>query len=148
MSLLPAAIGSLPQATGALALDTDALTMRFASLTALDAVSIKVAPASVHALLGESTLVKCVAGFQRPGAGSILVDGREQSIANPVVASRLGIGMVYQHFTLAPGMTEAENLLAGRPHRRDERRAAGLRSAGSQRRTPCAGRPHGWRPSR
>jgi ABC-type uncharacterized transport system ATPase subunit len=70
----------------------------------------------VHALLGEngagkSTLVKCVAGFQRAEEGSILIDGREQDIANPVVARALGIGMVYQHFTLAPGMTVAENLL-------------------------------------
>ena len=40
-----------------------------------------------------------------------MIDGREQDIANPVVARALGIGMVYQHFTLAPGMTVAENLL-------------------------------------
>ncbi len=111
-----AAIGSLPPATGALALDTYQMSMRFGSFTALDSVSLKVAPGTVHALLGEngagkSTLVKCVAGFQRPSEGSILIDGREQAIANPVVARALGIGMVYQHFTLAPGMTVAENLL-------------------------------------
>ena len=111
-----AAIGSLPPATGALALDTYRMSMRFGSFTALDSVSMKVAPGTVHALLGEngagkSTLVKCVAGFQRPSEGSILIDGREQAIANPVVARALGIGMVYQHFTLAPGMTVAENLL-------------------------------------
>ncbi len=111
-----AAIGSLPPATGALALDTYRMSMRFGSFTALDSVSLKVAPGTVHALLGEngagkSTLVKCVAGFQRPSEGSILIDGREQAIANPVVARALGIGMVYQHFTLAPGMTVAENLL-------------------------------------
>jgi simple sugar transport system ATP-binding protein len=106
-------------ATGALALETYELTKRFGSFTALDRVSMKVQPGTVHALLGEngagkSTLVKCVAGFQRPDGGSILIDGREQEIANPVVARQLGIGMVYQHFTLAPGMTVAENLvLAG-----------------------------------
>ena len=75
-----------------------------------------VAAGSVHALLGEngagkSTLVKCVAGSQRPEGGSILIDGREHDIATPVVARALGIGMVYQHFTLAPGMNVAENLL-------------------------------------
>ncbi|OOG46203.1 ABC transporter ATP-binding protein [Polaromonas sp. A23] len=111
-----AAIGSLPPVTGALALDTYRMSMRFGSFTALDSVSMKVAPGTVHALLGEngagkSTLVKCVAGFQRPSEGSILIDGREQAIDNPVVARALGIGMVYQHFTLAPGMTVAENLL-------------------------------------
>ena len=82
----------------------------------MDRVTLSVAPGSVHALLGEngagkSTLVKCVAGSQRPDGGSILVDGRERDIANPIVARTLGIGMVYQHFTLAPGMSVAENLL-------------------------------------
>ncbi len=103
-------------ATGALALETYELTKRFGSFTAMDRVTMKVEPGTVHALLGEngagkSTLVKCVAGFQRPDDGSILIDGREQAVANPVIARELGIGMVYQHFTLAPGMTVAENLL-------------------------------------
>jgi len=102
--------------TGALALDTYRLTKRFGAFTAMDGVTMRVEPGTVHALLGEngagkSTLVKCVAGFQRAEEGSILIDGREQDIANPVVARALGIGMVYQHFTLAPGMTVAENLL-------------------------------------
>ncbi len=104
------------RAAGALALDTYELTKRFGSFTAMDRVTMHVEPGTVHALLGEngagkSTLVKCVAGFQRAEEGSILIDGREQDIANPIVARQLGIGMVYQHFTLAPGMTVAENLL-------------------------------------
>jgi ABC-type multidrug transport system ATPase subunit len=103
-------------ATGALALDTYVLTKRFGSFTAMDQVSMRVEPGTVHALLGEngagkSTLVKCVAGFQRAEEGSVLIDGREQDISSPIVARALGIGMVYQHFTLAPGMTVAENLL-------------------------------------
>jgi ABC-type uncharacterized transport system ATPase subunit len=110
------AIGSLPAGTGALALDTYQLTKRFGSFTAMDSVTMRVEPGTVHALLGEngagkSTLVKCVAGFQQAEEGSVLIDGREQNIANPVIARALGIGMVYQHFTLAPGMTVAENLL-------------------------------------
>jgi len=105
-----------PPTTGALTLETLELTKRFGSFTAMDAVSMTVAAGSVHALLGEngagkSTLVKCVAGSQRPEGGSILIDGREHDIATPVVARALGIGMVYQHFTLAPGMNVAENLL-------------------------------------
>ena len=77
---------------------------------------MKVAPGTVHALLGEngagkSTLVKCVAGSQRPDGGAVVIDGRERDIATPVVARSLGIGMVYQHFTLAPNMSVAENLL-------------------------------------
>ena len=103
-------------AIGALALETYGLTKRFGAFTAMDQVSLRVQPGTVHALLGEngagkSTLVKCVAGYQRAEEGSIVIDGREQSISNPVVARALGIGMVYQHFTLAPGMSVAENLL-------------------------------------
>ncbi len=107
--------------TGALTLETYQLTKRFGSFTAMDSVTLRVEPGSVHALLGEngagkSTLVKCVAGFQRAEEGAILIDGREQDIANPVVARALGIGMVYQHFTLAPGMSVAENLLLAGDH--------------------------------
>ncbi|MGV8824746.1 ABC transporter ATP-binding protein [Methylibium petroleiphilum] len=105
-----------PPTEGALALDTFELTKRFGSFTALDGVSMQVPAGSVHALLGEngagkSTLVKCVAGYHPPEHGAVLIDGREQDIASPIVARALGIGMVYQHFTLAPGMTVAENLL-------------------------------------
>ena len=109
-------IDPMPAPTGAMALETYDLTKRFGPFTALDHVTMKVALGTVHALLGEngagkSTLVKCIAGFQRPDEGSVVTDGREQDIANPVIARALGIGMVYQHFTLAPGMTVAENLL-------------------------------------
>ncbi|MBK6470730.1 MAG: ABC transporter ATP-binding protein [Betaproteobacteria bacterium] len=103
----------------ALALDTYDLTKRFGAFTALNAVSLKVRPGTVHALLGEngagkSTLVKCVVGYYRPDDGAVLVDGREQAISSPTVARDLGIGMVYQHFTVVPGMTVAENLLLAR----------------------------------
>jgi simple sugar transport system ATP-binding protein len=103
----------------ALRLDTYALGKRFGALKALDDVSIAVQPGTVHALLGEngagkSTLVKCVVGYQRPDAGSVLIDGREVDIASPASARALGIGMVYQHFTVVPGMTVAENLLIAR----------------------------------
>lgn len=99
-----------------MALQTYLLTKRFGNFTALDQVSLDVRPGTVHALLGEngagkSTLVKCIAGFHTAEEGAILCDAREQDIANPVMARALGIGMVYQHFTLAPGMTVAENLL-------------------------------------
>jgi general nucleoside transport system ATP-binding protein len=105
-----------PRREGALALSTYALSKRFGAFTALDGVSIEVAAGSVHALLGEngagkSTLVKCVAGHHPPDEGAVLIDGREQAIGSPAAARALGIGMVFQHFTLAPGMSVAENLL-------------------------------------
>jgi general nucleoside transport system ATP-binding protein len=100
----------------ALSLDTFALGKRFGAFTALDDVSINVRAGSVHALLGEngagkSTLVKCVVGWHKPDSGAVLLGGREQAITSPTVARALGIGMVYQHFTVVPGMTVAENLL-------------------------------------
>ena len=103
----------------ALALDTYDMSKRFGAFTALDAVSLKVRPGTVHALLGEngagkSTLVKCVVGYYSPDAGAVLIDGRERAITSPTVARDLGIGMVYQHFTVVPGMTVAENLLLAR----------------------------------
>ena len=100
-------------------IETIAITKRFGGFTALDGVSIKVAPGEFHALLGEngagkSTLVKCIIGYQPADEGSILVDGREQTLSSPRDAQALGIGMVYQHFTLVPSMTVAENLVMSR----------------------------------
>ena len=118
---MTAPLTPIPRPTGALALDTVDLTKRFGAFTAMDKVSLKVRPGTVHALLGEngagkSTLVKCVVGYQRAEEGAVLLDGREQDIASPVIARDLGIGMVYQHFTVVPGMTVAENLLLARGH--------------------------------
>jgi simple sugar transport system ATP-binding protein len=102
--------------THALALETFELSKRFGSFTALDRVSIHVRPGTVHALLGEngagkSTLVKCIVGYQQPDGGAVLLGGREHELPSPAAARALGIGMVYQHFTVVPGMTVAENLL-------------------------------------
>ena len=95
------------------------MTMRFGDFVALDDVELKVRPGSFHALLGENgagkcTLVKCIMGYYHATEGDILVGGREQAIANPKDAHALGLGMVYQHFTLVPAMTVAENLVLAR----------------------------------
>ena len=112
-------IGETPLPGGALGVDAVAMTMRFGEFVALDNVQLKVRPGSFHALLGEngagkSTLVKCIMGYYHPTEGDVLVGGREQAIANPKDAHALGLGMVYQHFTLVPAMTVAENLVLAR----------------------------------
>jgi ABC-type uncharacterized transport system ATPase subunit len=112
-------IGEPPLPEGALGVDALAMTMRFGDFLALDDIELKVRPSSFHALLGEngagkSTLVKCIMGYYHPTEGSILVGGRERAIANPKDAHALGLGMVYQHFTLVPAMTVAENLVLAR----------------------------------
>lgn len=95
------------------------MTKRFGPVVALDDVSLSVEPGTFHALLGEngagkSTLVKCVMGYCSPDKGVVSLDAAEQAISNPRHAHALGIGMVYQHFTLVPRMTVAENLLLAR----------------------------------
>lgn len=103
----------------ALRLESIQLTKKFGQFTALDRVSVQIKPGTVHALLGEngagkSTFVKCLVGYYKPDQGSVLIDQREQVIDSPTIARQLGIGMVYQHFTVVPGMTIAENLLLAR----------------------------------
>lgn len=97
------------------------LSKRFGALQALDQVSLRLRRGSIHALLGEngagkSTLVKCIVGFYTPDAGEVLLGERQQVIDSPRAAHQLGIGMVYQHFTLIPNMTVLENLVLARPH--------------------------------
>jgi simple sugar transport system ATP-binding protein len=103
----------------ALDLEVSGMTKRFGPFTALSEVSLHVEAGSFHALLGEngagkSTLVKCLVGYQLPDQGEIKVDGVGIKIDSPQTASAIGIGMVYQHFTLVPSMTAAENLVMSR----------------------------------
>ncbi|MBI1423250.1 MAG: ATP-binding cassette domain-containing protein [Gammaproteobacteria bacterium] len=96
------------------------ISKRFGDLQALDNVSLKLRSGSFHALLGEngagkSTLVKCIMGYYQPDEGEVLFGDRQQAITNPHDALLLGIGMVYQHFTLIPNMTVAENIILSRP---------------------------------
>ena len=92
------------------------MTKSFGANLALDNVSLLIRSGTVHALLGEngagkSTLVKCLVGFYHPENGHIQVNGREHRLNSPKDADALGIGMVYQHFTLVPSMTVAQNLV-------------------------------------
>src|SRR5580658_4391355 len=73
---------------GALGVETVGTGKRFGDLVALNDVSVRVRPGTVHALLGEngagkSTLVKCIMGYHRPDSGKVLVDGKEVEIATP-----------------------------------------------------------------
>jgi ABC-type uncharacterized transport system ATPase subunit len=95
------------------------INKRFGSLIALQDVSMTVRPGTMHALLGgngagKSTLVKCIMGYYQPDSGQIKLGDKPVTIRNPREALRLGIGMVYQHFTLVPNMTVAENLVLSR----------------------------------
>jgi ABC-type uncharacterized transport system ATPase subunit len=103
----------------AIGIEAAGVTKRFGAFTALDDISLKIEPGAIHALLGEngagkSTFVKCLLGYYRADAGDFLIAGKEERIARTQDADRLGLGMVYQHFTLVPSMTAAENLVMAR----------------------------------
>ena len=107
--------------TGALELEVAMMTKHFGTNHALTDASMKVAAGTVHALLGEngagkSTLVKCIMGFYTADKGDVTIDRKGREINNPRDAHALGLGMVYQHFTLVPNMTVAENLVLARAH--------------------------------
>jgi len=94
----------------------------FGALAALDDVSVRINAGAFHALMGEngagkSTLVKCAMGYYEADEGQILLNGREVTIGHPREAHELGLGMVYQHFTLVPNMTVLENFVLSRSPR-------------------------------
>jgi simple sugar transport system ATP-binding protein len=94
------------------------IVKRFGQLTANDHVDIEVGEGEIHALLGEngagkSTLVKMIFGALQPDEGEIFWQGAPVTIASPAAARELGIGMVFQHFSLFEALTVAENVALG-----------------------------------
>ena len=91
------------------------ITKAYPSVVANDGIDLDVASGEIHAFLGEngagkSTLVKIIYGVVRADAGEIHWDGRPVAIESPGEARRLGIGMVFQHFSLFESLTVAENI--------------------------------------
>jgi ABC-type uncharacterized transport system ATPase subunit len=91
------------------------ITKRYPAVLANDNVSLTVMPGEIHAVLGEngagkSTLMKIIYGAVHPDAGEIVWDGEAVSIPTPSAARRLGIGMVFQHFSLFDTLTVTENI--------------------------------------
>jgi len=103
-------------------LETRGLTKVFGKLTACDAIDLTIGRGEIHALLGEngagkSTLVKMLFGSLEPSAGAIMWAGQPVRIAAPSEARKLGIGMVFQHFSLFEALTAAENIALSLPER-------------------------------
>jgi simple sugar transport system ATP-binding protein len=99
-------------------LELSGITKTFPGVLANENVSLRVAPGEIHALLGEngagkSTLVKIIYGVQRADEGEVRIDGRPVEIASPKAARALGIGMVFQHFSLFDALTVIENIALG-----------------------------------
>ena len=82
---------------------------------ALKDISIDLEAGKVRALVGEngagkSTLIKIICGIIGHDGGTISIDGKQVELSNPLIAQKLGIRAVQQHFSLDESKTVAENL--------------------------------------
>jgi simple sugar transport system ATP-binding protein len=101
-----------------LRLELTGITKQYPAVRANDNVYLRVKPGEIHAVLGEngagkSTMMKMIYGAVHPDAGEIRWNGTPVHIANPAAARKLGISMVYQHFSLFDTLTAAENVWLG-----------------------------------
>ena len=96
-------------------LETKNLTKKFGDLIANNQINIAAYPGEVHAVLGEngagkSTLMKLLYGYYEQTSGDIFIDGKLADIRTPLDGRKLGVGMVFQDFTLIPALTVIENV--------------------------------------
>ena len=101
-------------------LQANHIVKTFGTLRANDDVSIVVNAGEIHALLGEngagkSTLVKMLYGALQPTSGEFLWNGQSLNIASPAEARKLGVGMVFQHFSLFEALSAVENIALALP---------------------------------
>ena len=105
-------------------LQLDGICKRFPGVIANDGIDLTVMPGEIHALLGEngagkSTLVKIIYGVLSADEGGIRWQGEPVRLSRPAVARRLGIGMVFQHFSLFDSMTVLQNVALALDESRD-----------------------------
>ena len=96
------------------------ISKRYGPLLANDRIDLDLRPAEIHALLGEngagkSTLVKVMYGLIQPSGGELRWRGHKIVLSGPSAARALGIGMVFQHFSLFENLTVGENVALGLP---------------------------------
>ncbi len=101
-----------------LRLELTGISKQYPAVRANDRVSLRVKPGEIHAVLGEngackSTMMKIIYGAVQPDEGEIRWNGQPVKVASPAHARKLGISMVYQHFSLFDTLTAAENVWLG-----------------------------------
>jgi branched-chain amino acid transport system ATP-binding protein len=104
-------------------LRTEGLTVRFGGLTALNQVSLAVAPGEIRAVIGpngagKSTLFNCLTGVLRPTAGRIVLQGQDITGLRPHAISHRGLARSYQITNILPGATVLENVRIAAQSRR------------------------------
>lgn len=111
-------IATAEPAWGDLALELRGISKRFPGVQALSGVTFTCRKGEVHALVGEngagkSTLIKVLSGAHQPDGGEIILNGNRVTIRSPYDALQLGIGVIYQEFTLIPYLNTIENIFLG-----------------------------------
>lgn len=104
---------------GEYVLEMNNITKVFPGVKALDNVSLKVRPGSVHALMGEngagkSTLMKCLFGIYQEDGGEIILDGKKENITTSKQALDLGVSMIHQELHPIRFRPVMENVWLGR----------------------------------
>jgi len=110
--------------TGAL-LSLRNITKQYPSVVANDSINLDVMPSSIHAILGEngagkSTLMKLAYGVIQADSGEFYWEGQPIHLTNTAAARKLGIGMVFQHFSLFETLSVVENIALTLPGTRQQ----------------------------
>ncbi len=118
IAAMNAAPPGAPSSPVPLRLQLQGISKQYPAVKANDSVSLRVQPGEIHAVLGEngagkSTMMKIIYGAVQPDEGHIHWNGQPVKVTSPAHARKLGISMVYQHFSLFDTLTAAENVWLG-----------------------------------
>jgi len=106
--------------------EMNGISKSFFGIKVLDNINFSVTPGEIHALAGEngagkSTLMKILQGVYKMDSGEIKIAEKVVSINNFQEARALGIGMVFQEFSLIPELSVAQNIFLDREHKNKAR---------------------------
>ena len=104
-------------------LEVNDLVVHHGQLRALDAISLRVFPGEVYAIIGangagKSTLLRTIAGLHHPTTGSVLFDGEDVTRLRPERRATRGIVMVPEGRRLFESLSVEENLQVGATYAR------------------------------